>query len=118
MIKEGYKVVHRFSSGMLFSAVHLHNEYKIGKWTKPNKHCGPLCVFDDITSAFIFFHLLIGNKCIYRCLYESSDDNMVWDRVSSSRFKHKKCSELLSTLPHGTRLAKKVKLLESVHGDS
>ena len=100
----GYKVVKKRS---LISCVivgkNIARQYKVNKWVKPVKGNGPLCVFNTIENARNFKWDL---HTIYECLYERSLERNAY--IKNVERKH------LLSLPQGTVLANKVKLIRRI----
>jgi len=99
----GFKVVKKQS---LVSAIIQGKDctlqYKVNKWIKSRKGCGPLCVFNTIENAKDFKW---DNHTIYECLYEKSNEHKVYcGNEERSIF----------SLPQGTVLATKVKLIRRI----
>ena len=102
----GYKVVKKKS--LISSTIYIHRiKYRINKWVKPLKNCGPLCVFKTKEDALNF----VGTACldfysIYECLYEPSEEKGVYVEG------WKEFKKTLRVLPKGTALANRVKLIK------
>ena len=100
----GYKVVKKQS---LVSAIMQGKDYtlqyKVDKWVKPLKDNGPLCIFNTIEDAKNFKW---DTHTIYECLYERSLERNVY--IKNIERKH------LLSLPEGTVLATKVKLMRRI----
>lgn len=120
--KKGYKLVYKLTSGRLLSC-HLGNSayrqrnraktYTPGIWTKPSRGCGPLCIFDSLTTARRFHTSQIAlthqaRVIIRNCVYVPSLAPGIW--LSATQYKGKRAF-VLSSLPWGTRLADRVKLI-------
>ena len=86
-------------------------DYKIGKWTKRPKDCGPLAVFDNLESAEEFSNLSfldVNNRAFFSCKYKPSKEITLY-----KKYKGGKITERF-VLPNGTILADKVKILKEV----
>ena len=99
----GYKVVKKQS---LVSAIIQGKDcalqYKVNKWIKSRKGCGPLCVFNTIENAKDFKW---DNQTIYECLYEKSNEHKVYCGNGERS---------IFSLPQGTILATKVELIRRI----
>ena len=107
--KKGYKVVTRrtlMSCNMLtlFGSV----KYKVDKWVKPVKGFGPLCVFNTIEDAEYFNHYMLDS--IYECFYEESKKDVIYYISNLGNI----VKRGLESLPTGTVLATRVKLIRRV----
>ncbi len=78
--------------------------YVIGKETRPQTGCGPLCVFSSLRS--VQENLPNLSDPIYRCYFTPSRKRSVWRKDKETT--------PLSELPNGTRLATSVTLLERI----
>lgn len=78
-------------------------EYKLQEFIKPQKRCGPLCVFNDIEFALSFASGTTSR--VFECEYIPSKKSKVWDD---------RRKEDLTWLPLNTVLASAVKLLEEI----
>ena len=106
-IEKGFKVTCSDSSGR-HSAIHIVGSanYFVGKWTRPRKGCGPLCVFASAEAAK-YFNEIYGEDGfeVWGCLFERSRGRKAW--IGGT------CSTLKS-LPGGTVLARRVKLVRKL----
>lgn len=78
-------------------------EYKLNKWTKRPKKCGPLAVFDSIESARFFINPKGENKLFFRCKYKESGENVLYKPYKTCNY-----------APDDTIFADKVKILEEI----
>lgn len=99
-VRWGYKVCQVMGDGVLCSAMSGASIYGIGYITKPNRGCGPLCVYNTSTRAASTF-IMGGVFRMYRCIYIPSAEHEVW-MYDSKRD--------LCNLPIGTKLAEMVML--------
>jgi len=78
-------------------------KYSIDKQTVPNEKCGPLCLFDTYRAAHKWREKMFNDyRCrIFRCEYEPSDAEYVWNRLEN------KC---ITELPDETVLANSITL--------
>jgi hypothetical protein len=102
----GYKVV-RVMGKQLWSSTMSTNgarRYVTDKVTYPKSNCGPLCVFQVRSSAYLFAELMsLTTGCtfrVYRCTYTPSSETKVW---TNGRPRVKP-----SSMPNGTVLASSV----------
>ena len=113
-IKKGYKLVYVGGHG-LYSYTIWHGpygiKYELNYWVERKEGNGPLAVFDSLEDAQSF----IGAQnevswAVYSCEYTPSKDKFLWfiDKCGNTHIAH--------GIPHGTRFADKVKLLERVKG--
>ena len=103
-------------------------EYRVGKWTEPEPGKGPLFVFAQQAQAQEFRRRIARGAVVYPCQWEPwqqrlprplgpvvagwsydtrSEDAATWRRV----YDHLACVHVIE-LPRGTRLARRVRLLE------
>ena len=102
-MKKGYKVVRkRTLLSYIINGIGDVLRYKVNKWIKPRKGCGPICIFNTIEDAKKFKR---DNHTIYECLYERSPEHRVYNGNEGESIFH---------LPRGTILATKVKLLRRI----
>ena len=105
----GYKVVKKRS---LISCVivgkNIARQYKVNKWVKPVKGNGPLCVFNTIEDAEYFNHYMLDS--IYECFYEESKKDVIYYISNLGNI----VKRGLESLPTGTVLATRVKLIRRV----
>ena len=122
-IKRGYKVCAKLSDDRFVSSAITgiaQVTYIIGQWVKPKPNSGPLCVFDTKLKAQDYVSAYATRGKIFACEYEPVsaqeiiDDHgmyILWHYAQDNKFRgigHNVC------LPSGTRLAKRVKLIEAV----
>ena len=85
-------------------------DYKVGKWTKRPKGCGPLAVFDTYEQAkeFLGYYDDFLQREIYSCKYRRSTDTCFWYTGKHS------FTSTSDGIPDGTVFANRVKLLEQI----
>jgi hypothetical protein len=109
-IKIGYKILDEMGS-IIVGFEQGGILYKINEWIKPNKNCGPLCLFKTFEEAEKYKGWF--KRKIYLCEYEPSDDLKVWvDKNYDNNDYNPFCE--LDCLYKNTKLAKKIKILEEV----
>ena len=109
-MKMGYKVARVLQDGTIISSRTAWYKgsvvkYKIGEFVKPNNNCGPLAVFESLDNIKSFFdkNEMNDDDKIFKCVYCESKYEKLWNP-----------SYELNTLPPGTKLACKVKLIKEV----
>lgn len=104
--KKGFKIVEGYD-GELTSCICWHRKstvfYKIGKISRPQPKCGPLCVFTGAKDALAFIERYGGR--MFECLYNPSKRREVWDYEDRTTIAH---------LPKGSALATQVILVRPV----
>ena len=105
--RTGWKVVRvrpngRFSLYMFSGESRV--QYRVRQWATPRAGDGPLCVFDNLTDAQRWADVSEGT--LYECRYEPSRGTKIWGRVEGYR-----TTTALATMPDGTALARRVKLV-------
>ena len=98
----GYKVVELAGRKKMSWSGGRNVRYLVGKFVRPDKNCGPLCVFTDLYYAE---RLKTVFDAIYRCEFTPSTATRVWDSFGEAPVDH---------LSFGTRLATRVKLIRRV----
>ena len=97
-------------------------QYKVGEWVKPNIPKTYLCVFKSLDSALWFRATCSGNCVIYTCEIKKARSKIsclcgvaqdLADWLIFWNTRGRKCSYRLS-LPHGTKFATEVKILDEV----
>lgn len=99
-VYNGVKVCQYLYDGVLSSAMAGCNVYGIGMLAKPNRGCGPLCVYNNLKNATKSFRIG-GSFRAYSCLYVPSNEDKVWIFDAERD---------LEVLPPGTMLADVVML--------
>jgi len=114
MIKKGWKVVMRQDEEELvyISLFERYRPCKYGlkKWTKPMKGWGPLCVFRSKYSATKFMREKLTHGLgytLFPCEYSPSSRDKIWRKYVNGV-----ASRMLFTMPRGTVLATRVRLLK------
>ena len=102
--KIGYKVLTEGRFSLIQKEYEGGLDYPKSKEIKPNKDCGPLCVFISHKSALIFARGCLKNTTIVKCKYKESTIESVWSDFHTNRH--------ASNLPNGTVLADSVTCLE------
>ena len=116
MIETGWKVVYDAGGrGEEFYSVVNSTDvrYRLDLWAVRPKNCGPLCVFATRSQAFDFIRKNERKwwsraARVFFCEYEPANGRYVWDTVNTVYSGER---QGLETLPEGTRLAKRVRLL-------
>ena len=108
MICRGWKVVRIEDQRFMSSVIGWDSGevlYRKGEWTLPLNGFGPLCVFDFNAKgeAFDFPPARSDYSLVFLCEYEPSSEKAVWTLYYR---------QALMSLPVGTRLATRVRLLE------
>ena len=89
-------------------------EYKKNEWIRPNKGCGPLCVFNDqeLARKFLSYYFSGERSAIrvFKCKIKKSKASKIWGTNAIN----KKSIRPLMELPAGTVLARQVMLTEEV----
>ena len=109
-LHEGYKVV---TEDLCSISAWCRVRYSYKRFTKPRPGFGPLCVFDSERSAELFgfgFSSCYYTVRIVPCVYERSKQNAIWF-LSKNKYEPRIS---LESLPRGTVLAKRVKLVGEV----
>jgi hypothetical protein len=116
---KGFKVLYQMQGGSLISTTAPPNGevvYRMGRWTKPRKECGPLALFASFERAVEFLTKLAGlprgTRVIWECEYvpytapplpEGVLEKLLW------------AGRLYTwSVPKGTVRAEKVRLLRKV----
>lgn len=114
-----YKVVRHDENGILSSSTVSSTrsvKYAVGKWTRPRRSCGPLCVFGSMAFALGWRQLLcvFDNKIlasVFECEVELSTHKKAWSgSVAECPYEEVKFADL----PTDTVLADRVKLGKQV----
>lgn len=105
--KVGYKVLSRRNKTLESYVIEIPDggiRYYINKVNKPQKDCGPLFVFDNLSSAQrIAFH---NRDVIYKCLYVKSKRKYVYNKI------YVKLD--INGFDSGTVFADKIRLIERI----
>ena len=109
--KKGWKVVDRTRGMGSWSCLFEFRNvfYLMNEWVKPQKGCGPLCVFETKLDALRFLGIKQSDsymikRYVFPCLYYESKKKFPHDE-------NKWCG--VSVLPPGTVLASRVMLIKS-----
>ena len=86
-------------------------QYEEGDWTLQPRGGGPLCVFDDLKRVKIFLKQnIVPEYRLWECVIEKSEEERVYYEGDWVKGYY----QSLYTLPWGTVLCKKVKLIKEI----
>jgi hypothetical protein len=114
IIRDGYKlvfkIIYRFPIYRSYVGGPGAVCYKINKWTKPMRGCGPLAVFDNFENAELFCDSEVNlydaegaNLLIFKCKYVPSEKKSLW-----FRYMMEVKESFAGSFPEGTVLADQV----------
>lgn len=117
----GYKVV-RVQDRRNYSCTSRHIpkrciRYRVGIWENPFANCGPLAVFDRLSSAKDFLNrsIFVSEKKktykIYMCRYIPSKGSCLFIGNRS----YWNCTPIDASSPPGTKLARSVKIIKKCY---
>lgn len=126
-IKKGYKIVNINSRTEKLKSYTLSStnmgciEYKQNCWVSQPLHCGPLAVFENLDDALRFAeseNLRSSHAfemfALWSCDYIPSPERRLWTMRYSPYSRARKVIYYRFPLPHGTRFARRVRLLNNI----
>ena len=126
-IKKGYKIVSISSMTEKLRSYALSGmdegciEYEQNSWVSQPLYCGPLTVFENLDDALQFakdqkLRILFSSEvfALWSCDYIPSQERTLWMPCYPPFSRARKVAYNSFILPHGTRFARRVRLLNNI----